>query len=582
MANSLIEDVMNEQPINENGSNQKKSKNKKSKKIIIILIILILIIIACIAGVLIWLNSQKSVKTAKQGFFETVTKSNVQEIGTMDLYTEFFEDMFSENSSVETNVDISFSGEDVSVDNISLNIDSKNDIENLETYSNMTLNYSDNEIFNLEFLANSEALALKSDEIISNYVGLRYEYILNNLISAQNNSDSEDYGYELYQTSDLEANLDEENNLNNEALLTDESIQMYKDILVNNLDDSQFSKKDVTLEMDSGTVDCTEYTLTMSETQLVDICKQLLQGFETDTDTIEVFSSILSIYGYSESDLIDVVDSMIEQLEDTKTNESTDFVIKAYDNNGQTVKLNIQYDGITMEIEYVYGDESSIKITAVEDETEDGLSYKITNKKSDLTQNVDFEMSVIEEGLVSQTVTFSTEVVKSGSDYTLNLGYEIKSQEQTINVDSVSDIEFTDVDIDDLTTDNCVYIDDLTEEEQTALLNSISEKAQAVLSEKISELSFIDTNTDNTVVDQGDITEDDDSEKETAKQDLIEAIQTEMTNSLNNGEEYTIQDLEDLKLENHEIEVKISDDIAVVTVDGYTFNIDSEFNLSEE
>ena len=582
MANSLIEDVMNEQPINENGSNQKKSKNKKSKKIIIILIILILIIIACIAGVLIWLNSQKSVKTAKQGFFETVTKSNVQEIGTMDLYTEFFEDMFSENSSVETNVDISFSSEDVSVDNISLNIDSKNDIENLETYSNMTLNYSDNEIFNLEFLANSEALALKSDEIISNYVGLRYEYILNNLISAQNNLDSEDYGYELYQTSDLEANLDEENNLNNEALLTDESIQMYKDILVNNLDDSQFSKKDVTLEMDSGTVDCTEYTLTMSETQLVDICKQLLQGFETDTDTIEVFSSILSIYGYSESDLIDVVDSMIEQLEDTKTNESTDFVIKAYDNNGQTVKLNIQYDGITMEIEYVYGDESSIKITAVEDETEDGLSYKITNKKSDLTQNVDFEMSVIEEGLVSQTVTFSTEVVKSGSDYTLNLGYEIKSQEQTINVDSVSDIEFTDVDIDDLTTDNCVYIDDLTEEEQTALLNSISEKAQAVLSEKISELSFIDTNTDNRVVDQGNVTEDDDSAKETAKQDLIEAIQTEMTNSLNNGEEYTIQDLEDLKLENHEIEVKISDDIAVVTVDGYTFNIDSEFNLSEE
>ena len=357
---------------------------------------------------------------------------------------------------------------------------------------------------------------------------------------------------------------------------------MYKDILVNNLDDSQFSKKDVTLEMDSGTVDCTEYTLTMSETQLVDICKQLLQGFETDTDTIEVFSSILSIYGYSESDLIDVVDSMIEQLEDTKTNESTDFVIKAYDNNGQTVKLNIQYDGITMEIEYVYGDESSIKITAVEDETEDGLSYKITNKKSDLTQNVDFEMSVIEEGLVSQTVTFSTEVVKSGSDYTLNLGYEIKSQEQTISVDSVSDIEFTDVDIDDLTTDNCVYIDDLTEEEQTALLNSISEKAQAVLSEKISELSFIDTNTDNRVVDQGNVTEDDDSAKETAKQDLIEAIQTEMTNSLNNGEEYTIQDLEDLKLENHEIEVKISDDIAVVTVDGYTFNIDSEFNLSEE
>ena len=78
-----------------------------------------------------------------------------------------------------------------------------------------------------------------------------------------------------------------------------------------------------------------------------------------------------------------------------------------------------------------------------------------------------------------------------------------------------------------------------------------------------------------------DNTEDDTDAKETAKQDLITAIQNDMTESLNNGEEYTLQDLEGLQIDGHTVEVEVSDDLAVVTVDGYTFNIDSEFNLSE-
>lgn len=591
MANSLIEDVMNEGPINnDGGKKEKQPKNKKSKKAIIIILILLLIVIICAAVAIFLLSNQNSIKSAKQAFFESITKNNIEQIGSIDLYEELLGAVASENSSVSTNVDISYDSEDLSVNNISLNIDSQNDIENLETYSDITLNYSDNEIFNLEFLANTEGLALKSDEIVSNFVGARYAYLLG--LDSLDNSDDE-YNYDDSNDNTLyydESSEDSYDNSSTDYSMTDgsldtasleESLQIYTDILNRNLDESQFTTNEVTLEMDSGTVDCTEYTLTMSEEQFLDICKQLLEGFETDANTIEIFTAVLSLYGYSESDLIDIVDNMIAQLESAEVDANSNIIIKVYDNNGETVKLSMQYSGITMEIEYVYGDtNSSIKLTAIEDETGDGLSYGITNSKSDLTQNLDFEVEIIEDSLVSQTLTIATEVVRSGASYTLNVEFEIQDSVTTISIDSTSDIEFTDVAIEDLTSENCVFLDDLSEEEQTQVLNQISERAQVVLSEKMSQLSFIDTNTNTTLVGQADDEEQTDT-KEVAKQDLITAIQNEMTESINNGEEYTLQDLEELEVEGHTVEVEISENLAVVTVDGYTFNIDSEFNLSE-
>lgn len=585
MANSLIEDVMNDQPIKDGGNQSNEPKKKKSKKGIIIVLILILIIIICAGVAIWWLSNQEKSINVKQAFFESLTKNNIEQVGSVDLYEEFFGRLITENNSITTNIDFSYSTEDLSVSNIALAIDTENDLENLKTYSNMTLSYSDNDIFNLEFLADSEAFALKSDEVVSNFVGARYAYLLGlEDVSNDTTNNSSNTVDDNSTSNDVTTDIESEMSAIEDLTFSEDSIQIYTDILNRNLEDSQFTSNEVTLEMSSGTVDCTEYTLTMTEKQFIDICKQLLEGFETDANTIEVFTAILSVYGYSDSDLIDIVDDMISQLESYESDPDSSIVIKVYDNNGQTVKLSMQYSGITMEIEYLYGEsESSIKLTAVEDETENGLSYEFINRKSNLTQNFDIEFSVIEESLVSQTVTIETEVVKSGSAYTLNIGFHYRDTQNTVTIDSMSDVEFTDVDVEDLTTDNCLFLDDLSEEEQENTLNQISERLQVVLSEKMSELSFIDTNTNTTLIDQAENNGDDTTdEKETAKQDLITAIQDEMTNSINNGEEYTLQDLEGLEVEGHTVTVEISDNLAVVTVDGYTFNIDSEFNLTEQ
>ena len=62
---------------------------------------------------------------------------------------------------------------------------------------------------------------------------------------------------------------------------------------------------------------------------------------------------------------------------------------------------------------------------------------------------------------------------------------------------------------------------------------------------------------------------------------MINEVSNRMGIALNNGEQYTLANLEGLTIEGYNVTVKISGDIAIVTVNGYVFNIDSGFNLSE-
>lgn len=609
MANSLLEDVMNEGPINNNG-NQEKPKKKKSKKVIIVLIVILLIIIAAAAGVMIWLSKNETTKSSKQAFFSSIVKSNIEELGTTNLYEEMEEKLSSESSSIKTDVNFSVSTEDMSVNNIKLAIDSKNDLDNSKIYSNMNLSYSDNDLFNLEFLATDEAWGLKSNEIVEKFVGTSYEYLLNLILENIGTGESEFSSSSDFETLDSNnvvntsntSNTTNTSNTSNTSNLTSneikgdiedevsalentdsakESAKIYRNILDKNLDESKFTSKEVTLKMESGTVDCTEYTLTLTEEEFMDICVKLLEGLKTDTNTLDVVSPILSLAGYSEDDLISGIDEMITQLEDAEL-EDSNVLVKVYDKNGETEKVSVEFRDVLMEIEYVYGDsETSMKITSVSNDTGDGLSYKIINKKTDLAQEINFEVSKIEDSSITQSFDVATKLLKSGSKYEYTINAEYNSGDTNVTIDSLSEIKFESVEVEDLTTDNCILLDNYTSDEQSALLNSIYTKAQEVLTNKLSQMSFIDTNSSTTVIDQNSGTSGDETAKEAAKQVLISKIQDEMADAISNGREYTIQNLEGLQIDGHTVEVKLSENLAVVTVDGYTFNIDSGFNLSE-
>jgi len=54
-----------------------------------------------------------------------------------------------------------------------------------------------------------------------------------------------------------------------------------------------------------------------------------------------------------------------------------------------------------------------------------------------------------------------------------------------------------------------------------------------------------------------------------------------MRQYLDQGNNLRIQDLEGLQIPGYEVNISISPNLAIITVNGYRFNLDSDFNLSD-
>lgn len=137
--------------------------------------------------------------------------------------------------------------------------------------------------------------------------------------------------------------------------------------------------------------------------------------------------------------------------------------------------------------------------------------------------------------------------------------------------------------IDDLNSDNCVFLDDLSEEERTQLLMAIMERVMAVYQEKREELKIIDSNAGTSVIQQNNLDNISSTvTKEEAKNALFNRVSIMMGEAQNNNEEFTIQNLENLQIEGYEVSSTVTEEAAIIVVDTYTFRITPNFELLED
>ena len=54
-----------------------------------------------------------------------------------------------------------------------------------------------------------------------------------------------------------------------------------------------------------------------------------------------------------------------------------------------------------------------------------------------------------------------------------------------------------------------------------------------------------------------------------------------MRDKLDNNSNLTIKDLEGLQIEGYDVKTSVTSNLAIITINGYTFHIDSDFNLSD-
>lgn len=293
---------------------------------------------------------------------------------------------------------------------------------------------------------------------------------------------------------------------------------------------------------------------------------------------------------YLQEDLANQFSKMLENL---KT-QNTSLIIKIYvdTEENKTVKISFEFPEInkTMDAQIVSksDQEKYLNLTFLKGESKQNQGYRISiyKNKSDTIEKNKISVNQVKANKITQKYSISSEVkgTSNAKKYTNNIefNYSDNSGEFKANIESTLNFDI-EPEITELDDENCLFIDNLTDEELRATWDAIKQKTMQVLSEKNKNLNIIDINNSNSIVKQIEQNqpEVDNNLKEEAKNILIQTIALKMGEYESRGEKLKLQDLENLEIANYEVNLSISSNLAIITVNGYTFKLDSDFNLSD-
>ena len=155
-----------------------------------------------------------------------------------------------------------------------------------------------------------------------------------------------------------------------------------------------------------------------------------------------------------------------------------------------------------------------------------------------------------------------------------NLGFI--SAEFQIN----SKIDLKQVKIDDLTSENAVFMDEQNDDTFNDIAKAVIDKTKNVINQNLVKLGLSPISEDY-VTNDPPTTLENIAKKEEAKNKIINSVSDAMTVAQREGRKYTLDDLKDLEIPESDFSVSFQDDIAILKIDGFEFKIDSDFQLYE-
>lgn len=329
---------------------------------------------------------------------------------------------------------------------------------------------------------------------------------------------------------------------------------------------------------------------------ITEIITAIIFGNKVQATTEDIQESITSYLNKLNQDgngvkiIVYVSENETEKLSITLPNQATlDIELDSVSENEKNIIVTylIEESVATYttdnEIVYSAADNAISENTSVNGMQTNGFKLEFYKLKRDASTTIEATYNFIENKQINQKISFN--IITEGTENSKNLKnefvvmYSNNDGEFKIAIDNNIKFDIT-PEIEKLTDENCLFLDTLGDEELQLTIDAIREKIKYVYDMKKESLNFLDTNTQSSVSKQN-TNLNMSIARENSKNALINTISGQMGEAQARGEQYTIMNLEGLQIEGHEVVVIIENDIANVTIDGFKFTIDSNFNLSE-
>ncbi len=289
------------------------------------------------------------------------------------------------------------------------------------------------------------------------------------------------------------------------------------------------------------------------------------------------------------TDLQNAIQKIIDEISNINQNGIT---LSIYVENEKIVKLNIDLmnnSNLDIKFKTISEKENQLNITyLIDTEKTTGYSIELYKNKNDVTTEFDILYNNIENKKIIKKLKIETNlkgtVLSNSIDNTILLTYTDATGEFKTNI--TTELIFdTEKQIEELNENNSFNLITTEEMYRQNLIEQLKSTIETVYNSKKEQMKLIENNTSSSeipiAISEENENQNLDNTKEELKQILADKISSMLTEAQNNNKEFELNKLNGLEIEDHRVSTIINSDLAIITIDGYTFNIDSEFNLSD-
>lgn len=473
------------------------------KKAIIIAIIIVLIIVLGAGAIFAYLKTDLF-KSDQMLFYKYLGKTIENFEYEQDAYTLEIENLKNEMPYAIVSTLAFEKGEENKNQSINMLSDLKllveSNVDKIEekTYTKGTLKYSNQDLFTLEYANSNNIYALKSDEIVTAFLGVENENlkILAQKLGINDTTMIPDQINEIDINSLLEISEEEKQHIG----------QTYLEVLLNNISQDNYKKEnDLAVNKEGINYIVDAYRLDLNYDEYRNIQIELLETLKQDSITLNLITTKAKILGLDErytkiNNLTVEIENLIEQISSMNNEINEGFLsIIIYVDSGEVLTTEII---LRNEIKLTMYNDKNENMTKTyflaENLGDDSIDYtkveiQLNKILNNAETNYDLKINLNDEKILDAYITNSRgtnqNMYNTNVEATLIQNDEVNGiityNQQTTFKDNLEQ------DIISLDRTNCGVLNDYTNEQLQVLLQSISERVNSLFNEKIQTIGII-------------------------------------------------------------------------------------------
>ena len=468
----------------------------RKKVIIIAIVVVVLLVLLIIGGLFAFLFTDlfKSNETLFSKYAgQAIESMNYSNIELQNSLKAKQEKPYVLNGELSFNVEGNRNQDLNKLNNISATINAN--VNNLEekTYAKVSLMNQNENIFNLEYANTDNIYAVKSDEIVTAFVGVRND---NLKVLAQKLG--------MTDTSNIPNIIQISNALDLLSLSDEEKqhiINTYLPVIMENIPKGNYSKQsNIPVSKDGIEYNTTSYRLDLSSEELANIVVKVLEEIKQDSITLNLIATKSKMLNLSEdytqvNNLSKTIDKIINDINNSEKLPQDGLSITIYAEAGNTVLTEViikNYAKITL-----YGNKQNqynlyMKIENLSVEDNYGtIEIQINENNIDDISNL--QISINKDDEIKLEVTLSNSSSMSTEKIETNLNIVYTNNENILTISYKGDSTFVEEDeqqIVKLDNTNCAILNDYPTDQLQYIIQLITNQVINVYNVKAQILGF--------------------------------------------------------------------------------------------